>query len=51
MAEKKEPAPEKEGKQPAEKKEKVHGVGDKVNVGDVSYTVTSAKPKTHLVDT
>lgn len=49
-AEKEEQAAQ-EDNQAAEKKEKVYGVGDKVNVGDVSYTVTSAQPKTRLTDT
>lgn len=38
-------------KQTNEGQKKVHGVGDEVNVGDVSYSVTSAKAKTRLVDT
>jgi hypothetical protein len=59
-AEKKKPAPAQE-EQPAGKEnlaaqeqpepEKVYGIGDRVNVGDVTYTVISARPKTRLRDT
>lgn len=55
-AEDEQPQPE-QGEQPAggeqanANQEKVYGVDDEVSVGDVSYTVTSAQPKTRLVDT
>lgn len=55
-AEDEQPQPEQEeqpagGEQANESQQKVYGLGDKVNVGDVSYTLTSAQPKTRLTDT